>query len=106
MTKSIKCLILFLTATFAFANAATFNVQLFQASMIEGKELKPGEYKLSLDNEKVVIKKGKESVEASVKVENAETKFVSTSVRYVTENGKMKVQEIRLGGTNTKVVFN
>ncbi len=106
MTKTIKCLILFLTATIAFASAATYDVQLFQPSTVEGKELKPGEYKLILENDKAVIKKGKESVEASVKVENGDAKFNSTSVRYVSENGKMKVREIRLGGTNTKVVFN
>jgi hypothetical protein len=53
-----------------------------------------------------VIEKGKEKVEAAVKVENVDSKFSTTSVRYTNAEGKMKVTEIRLGGTTTKVVFN
>jgi hypothetical protein len=54
---------------------------------------------------KVVISKGKETVEAPVKVETGTGKFDSTSVRYSGDGGKLVVQEIRLGGTNTKLVF-
>jgi len=53
-----------------------------------------------------MIKVGKQTVEASVKVEDGTEKFPETSVRYATNNGKMMVQEIRLGGTHTKLVFN
>jgi hypothetical protein len=41
-----------------------------------------------------------------VKVEKAENKFKSTSVRYTNGDGKLTVQEIRLGGTSTRLVFN
>lgn len=106
MTKSLKCLIVFLTFALAVASASTYNVQLFQPSVVSGQELQPGQYKLTLDDSKVVISKGKQSVEASVKLETSASKFSSTSVRYTNENGKMKVQEIRLGGTTTKLIFN
>lgn len=106
MTKTPKFLIVFLTFALAVASAATYNVQLFQPSVVSGQELQPGQYKLTLDDSKVVIRKGKQSVEASVKLETSESKFSSTSVRYTNDNGKLKVQEIRLGGTNTKLVFN
>jgi hypothetical protein len=88
------------------ASAATYNVTLFQPSMVSGTELKPGDYKLTVEDGKAMISKGKEKVEAAVRLENGDTKNSSTSVRYINENGKMKVQEIRLGGTNTRVVFN
>lgn len=106
MTKTFKCFILFMTLAVSFASAATYKIQLFQSSTVAGKDLKPGEYKLTLDNDKVVLKQGKESVEATVRTETSDSKFSSTSVRYANENGKMKVQEIRLGGTTTKIVFN
>jgi hypothetical protein len=106
MTKSVKILALMLTLALAVASANSFTVTLFQPSTVAGKELKPGDYKVTVDNNKAVIEKGKEKVEAAVKVENTESKFNTTSVRYTNADGKMKVTEIRLGGTNTKVVFN
>ncbi|HRJ18457.1 MAG: hypothetical protein M9913_22710 [Bryobacteraceae bacterium] len=106
MTNTLKCLVLFLTLALAVASASTHSVQLFQPSIVSGQELKPGQYKLTVDDSKVIISKGKQSVEASVKMETSDSKFSSTSVRYITEDGKMKVSEIRLGGTNTKLVFN
>jgi len=106
MTKAMKLFVLFFTVAMVFASAASYSVTLFQPSTVAGTELKPGEYKLTLDGDKATIMKGKEKVEAAVKMETADTKFAATSVRYTDQGGKMKVQEIRLGGTNTKVVFN
>ena len=106
MTKAMKFFVLFFTAAMVFASAASYSVTLFQPSMVSGTELKAGEYKLTIDGDKATITKGKEKVEAAVKMESVETKFAATSVRYADQGGKMKVQEIRLGGTTTKVVFN
>ena len=105
-TKSLKIFALFLTVAMMVASAASYNVTFFQPSTVAGKELKAGEYKVTVDGDKAIISMGKQKVEAPVKVETADSKFSSTSVRYTTEAGKMKVQEIRLGGTNQKVVFN
>jgi hypothetical protein len=103
MTK----LLLFLVALSApLVYARTFNLTLFQPSIVNGTELKAGSYKLELKEEKAVIRSGKQAVEATVKVESAENKFSSTSVRYENGDGKYRVQEIRLGGTNMKLIFN
>ncbi len=51
------------------------------------------------------LRSGKQSVEVPVKVENGSDKYKSTSVRYNNSNGTMKIQEIHLGGTTTKLVF-
>ena len=102
-----KVLIAFATVALAVASAAAnYKVTLFQPSVISGTELKPGDYKIEVNDNKVVVKNGKTSVEAAVKIETNGEKFNSTSVRYNSENGKYQVQEIRLGGTNTKLVFN
>ncbi len=101
-----KILFGFTTLALALASAASYRVTLFQPSLVAGTELKPGEYKIELKDNKAVVKGGKSVVEADVKVETADQKFSSTSVRYSNADGKMKVQEIRLGGTNSKIVFN
>ena len=106
MTKTVKFVALFLVLALAASAASSHTVTFFQPSTVSGTELKAGDYKLVMDNDKVVIQKGKEKVEATVKVETADSKFSTTSVRYSDQNGKMKVTEIRLGGTNTKLVFN
>lgn len=101
-----KLMFSFAILALAVASADTFKVTLFQPSVVSGQELKPGEYKVEVADSKVVISKGKTSVQAAVKVEKADTKFKTTSVRYANGDGKMTVQEIRLGGTTTKLVFN
>ncbi|HVO96718.1 MAG TPA: hypothetical protein VMT15_01560 [Bryobacteraceae bacterium] len=101
-----KMLLLFVTLALAVASAASsYHFSLFQPSYVGGKELKAGDYKLELNGDKATIKVGKETFEATVKVENGSEKFTETSVRYTSADGKMSVQEIRLGGTKTKLVF-
>ena len=100
-----KLLFAFAILALAVASAKTFSVTLFQASTVAGKELKPGDYRLQLNGDKAVITNGSESAETRVKVENGETKYNSTSVRYANAEGKYRIQEIRLGGTKIKLVF-
>lgn len=101
-----KLLLTFTTLALAAASAASsYKITLFQPTIVSGTELKPGEYKLTLKDQKAVISSGKTSVEANVKSESADAKFSATTVRYLNGDGKYRVQEIRLGGTNTKLVF-
>lgn len=101
-----KILLSFATLALAVASAApAYRITLFQPSLVNGTELKPGEYKVTLDGNKATITSGKTSVSADVKTETADSKFSSTTVRYRNGDGKYRVQEIRLGGTTTKVVF-
>jgi hypothetical protein len=105
MTK--RFLIVFTSLALAIASAASsYRITLFQKSEVAGKQLKPGEYKMSLQGDKVILSQGKQTVEASVKVETSETKFGSTTVRYTGDESNARIQEIRIGGTNTKVIFN
>jgi hypothetical protein len=83
----------------------THRLNLYEPALVGGQELKAGAYKIEIDENRAVIKGGKQTVEAAVKVETGAEKYRSTTVRYDNSNGKMKVQEIRLGGTNTKVIF-
>ena len=100
-----KLVLCFATASLAIGGAASYNITLFQPTTINGKELKEGDYKLELNDHTAVIRQGKTAVEADVKPETVDRKYASTSVKYVVTNGKNNVQEIRLGGTKTKLVF-
>jgi hypothetical protein len=88
------------------APGSTFRVLLSQPSVVKGSDLKAGEYKVSLGADKVTFTTGGASVEAAVKVETAPEKFKATAVRYITENGKNIISEIRVGGTTTRLLFN
>jgi len=104
MTKRI--LFVFLVLALAVACAKTYWVTFYQPSVVAGTELTPGEYRLELNGDKVVLKNGKHVAESAVKVEDNGEKFSRTSVRYANGDGKYVVQEIRLGGTKIKLVFN
>ncbi|MBS1833041.1 MAG: hypothetical protein JST65_10020 [Acidobacteria bacterium] len=98
-----KFVIAFATVALAVASAAEKRtITLFTPSVIGGQELKPGDYRLEIDGNKLSIKDGKRVIEADVKVENEAKKFDSTAVRYA---GEKQVTEIRLGGTTTKLLL-
>jgi hypothetical protein len=101
-----KVLPFFLVAGLAVASARSYTVNLFQPSMVGTTELKPGEYKIQVNDQKAVIRKGKVQTESQVKVEESDTKFDTTVVRYVNgADGKVRIQEIRIGGTRTRLLF-
>jgi len=52
-----------------------------------------------------VFKNGKQKVQTPVQVENTNGRFNTTVVRYANADGKLRLQEIRLGGTNLRLVF-
>ena len=87
----------------ASAASSTYRLTLARASMVGNTELKAGDYKMEVDGDKVTIKSGKNTVNtATVKVENGDQKFAQTTIRY---DNSDHVQEIRVGGTKTKLVF-
>lgn len=102
-----KILLGLATVALTVASAATnYKLTLFQNSTIGSTELKPGDYKVEMKDNKALVKGGKNVVEADAKLETTNEKYSTTSVRYSNADGKMKIQEIRLGGTNSKIVFN
>ena len=96
----------FAALALAVASAASgVKINLYQDTSVNGQQLKAGEYRVEVNNDRATITSGKQSVEVPVKVENGSDKYKSTSVRYNNANGTMKIQEIHLGGTTTKLVF-
>lgn len=92
-------------AAMAMAAGKSYTVKLYEPAMVGATELKAGEYRVEVNGDQAVIKSGKVQKEAAVKVENSDTKYDTTTVR-LSSGAKPQIQEIRLGGTKTKLVFN
>lgn len=93
-----------LAAGLAFAGTS-YRVNLYRPTVINGTELQAGEVKVDIHDNKASFKQGKTTAEASVKVENGTRKFPSTTVGYGSDANASELQEIRLGGTSTKLLF-
>jgi len=79
----------------------TYTITLIQPAVVNGIQLNPGDYRLSVDVTKVTLTKGKQTIEMpAAKVESVEKKFETTAIRYMGE----KLAEIRIGGTKTRIV--
>jgi hypothetical protein len=108
--KLVVVLAILVLAAIAFAGTVpagktSFRITLMQPSVVNGTDLKPGDYKLNLGDGKITLVQGKISVEAPATFETADSKFDSTAIRYKEQGGKQSVAEIRLGGSKTKVVL-
>ena len=98
---------LFIAATIGLSiayAASSYHVTLYRRTSVNGTDLKPGDCKVEVLGDKVLIKQGKTSVEAQVKVETGNTRFDATTVGYNGDNAH-QLHEIRLGGTSKMLVF-
>ncbi len=92
----------FASIALAVASAASsYHVTFYQPVVVNGAKLKPGDYSVEVNGSMAMIKHGKTVAEAPVKVENDSAKYKTNSVRLDGD----QVSEIRLGGTNTRLVF-
>jgi hypothetical protein len=95
-----------LLAGMAFAGDKSFTITLPQTTTVGGTELKAGDYKCELQDQKIVLKHGHDTAEAVVKIETGGRKNSMTSVTFGDAGGKHKVEEILVGGTTMKLVLN
>jgi len=86
----------------AFAAGKTHKVDIQQDSVIEGKMVKAGEYKISFENGNALLQMGKESIQVPAHEVTNANKVYSDELTYVDNN---KLQAINIAGTTTKIVF-
>jgi len=103
--KKLVCL-LAIAASLAVAGPKSYYLKLYQASTLGGKRLSPGEYKVEIVDQKAVIRNSDVKAEAPVTVETADTKYKTSAVRLVGGGDAPRIDTIKLGGTNMKLVFN
>lgn len=90
----------------AIASAASsYHVTFDNPTWIAGNELKPGDYTVKVEGDKITLKSGKNVVETAAKVETNDKKFDTTSVRTIDRGGKLVLEEIRVGGTHARIVL-
>jgi hypothetical protein len=107
--KTVRLFVCLATMTIAtgWANAADYSLHINNKATVGGKELNAGDYRLEIAGDKAMIHGKKDTVEASVKVEEGAQKYGGTTVQYsMSPAGKYRIDEIHLGGTRTKLVFN
>jgi hypothetical protein len=103
--KRLTLLLVVVALTLGSAWAKSFDVNLSNPSVVAGTELKPGMYRLTVDGTKMTLSNSAKSVRCDVKVESTAEKHKSSSMRLEEMNGKYHVTEIRLRGTDTKLVL-
>ena len=99
-----KLVLSFAIAGIALLSAKSYSINLYQPATVGAAELKAGEYQVEVSGQKAVIRQGKMHTETPVTVATADRKYDATSVLVTIVNGKQHVQEIHLGGTNTKLI--
>ena len=103
MLKRLTGLML-LVVCLAFAKTYTFSISA--PAQLGDSLLKPGEYSLKLDGERVaLIDKDHRRIQANLSVETSDTKFAHTSLRLTNADTSVaRIQSIQLAGTNKKIV--
>lgn len=101
MKKTLLSSFLLIAAT-GFAASNSYKVNIYQNSVIEGKTVKAGEYKVTLENGNAVLKQGKDMIEVPAHEVMGDVKVASNELVYQ-DNTNLK--SIEIGGTNKKIVF-
>jgi hypothetical protein len=83
-----------------------YKVTLSQPAVIQGTAFKAGEYRLNVNAGTVTFTLDKESHAIPAKVETNASKYLTDQVRYDQDGDKIKISEICVGGTKTRLVFN
>jgi hypothetical protein len=100
-----RMLLLVSVVSVAVASAASnFNLNFYQTTVVNGTTLKVGEAKLEIKDNKAIVKQGKTSVEASVKVESGANKYLYTTIGYK-DGDTHQIKDITIAGTTTKLIF-
>src|SRR5271169_6471229 len=99
-----RFLLLASVTVLALAGASNFNLNFYQPTVVNGTTLKVGEAKLEIHDNKAIVKQGKTSVEASVKVETSNSKYLYTTIGYK-DGENHQIKDITIAGTTTKLIF-
>jgi len=103
MKKMMVFALLFALAAFAASNV--FHVTFQSDAWIGASQVKAGDYKVTVEDGKATLKSGKTVIEAPAKLETADHKFSMTGVVMITVGNRQQVEQIEIGGTDQKIVF-
>ncbi len=101
MKKTLLLSFFALGAT-AFAAGNTYKVTIDHDSVVEGKTLKAGGYKVSVENGNAVFTRGSQTVEVPAVLKTEPNKNPTTVMTY---ESATDLHEIRVGGTHTHIIL-
>src|SRR5258708_31066810 len=78
--------------------ASSYHLKIIDPTWVGQTQLKPGDYSVTVDGDKVSFKQGKNVIAVTAKVETNDSKFSDTMMNISTENGHAKLKEIDLKG--------
>jgi hypothetical protein len=100
--KISKLALALTTFAIGIASAASnYSVTIASVTRVGQTELKPGDYKVTVEGDKVTFKSGKNVVEVPATVETGTKKYEST----ILDSSGSQLQDIEVGGTKVKIVF-
>jgi len=85
--------------------ATTYHVRIADPTWVGQNQLKPGDYDVKVEGDKVTFKQGKKMIAVPAKVQTNASKFSDTQMDIRTENGQPQLKELDLGGTKSKIVL-
>jgi len=85
--------------------ASNYHLTITTPTWVNGNELKPGDYRVQVESDKVMITGRDTSVEAPAKVNTVDKKYSVTSMRSSDVSGQHQLEEIDFGGSKTSIVF-
>jgi hypothetical protein len=102
MINKLALIALTAAATCVLAANTTYKVSLLQNSIVDGKQLKAGDYKIEINGSTATLKQGKKAIEVPAREETSSNKFAVTEIQF---DNKNDLQEIHVGGTTTTIIF-
>jgi hypothetical protein len=108
MTKKSLLLVAALAAfSLPFASAKSYDITLSGPTMVGTAQLPAGEYTVKVEGSNAVFTNADndKSFTAPIKIENADKKYDETSIETTQEGDARHIQDIRLGGSTTKLDF-
>ena len=93
--------------TLSVASAKTYDILLSSPTKAGNVQLKPGEYRLTVNGTKAIFTdvNSSKSFTTEVKVENSDTKFGDTKIDASSDGSTSVIKDIELGGSKTKIDF-
>ena|SRR5579872_1312982 len=97
--------LVFTTFALSLVFAAGYQMIITSPTWLNGKELTPGDYKLEVQGNSVIIKGHEISIQVPAEVQTSTAKHPYTSFRSNNINGKQQLEEVDVGGTKTTILF-
>jgi len=92
-------------AVVAFAASKTFHVTFDHDGWIGATEVKAGDYKVTVDGDKAVLKFGKKVIEVPAKLETVERNYQVSAVVMKPVGNRQQITEIQIGESKYRIVF-